>query len=187
VETGHEPCETPSTPKVAQVAGSLDIPVLIGMDGHVLGQGLELALASDIRIATPESYFGFHEINAGLIPSQGGTQRLPRLVGKAKALEMILTGEVVDAYAGQQIGLVHRILKRDDLASGTMALAREMATKSPTSLRYTKEAINKGMDLTLEQGLRLEADLYYLIHTTQDRVEGITAYREKRKPEFTGG
>ncbi|MDD3474141.1 MAG: enoyl-CoA hydratase-related protein [Syntrophaceae bacterium] len=170
---------------VEKIAGFY-IPTIIGMDGYVIGQFLELALAFDIRFATPHSYFGFPEINAGRIPYNGGTQRLPRLVGKGRAIEMMLTGEMIDSESAHRMNLVHRILAHDDLHSAVMHLSQEMAVKSPTSLAYVKEAINKGMDLSLEQGLRLEADLYFLMHTTNDRREGINAFKEKRKPIFEG-
>jgi enoyl-CoA hydratase/carnithine racemase len=121
-----------------------------------------------------------------MIPSDGGTQRLARLVGRGKTLEMILTGEVIDAQEALRIGLVHRVVPKKDLTEVAMKMAQEMASKGPIALRYTKEAVYKGMDMTLEQGLRLEADLYLLIHTTKDRTEGIQAFREKRKPKFEG-
>ena len=178
--------ESTGVPSPVDCISALQIPVIIGMDGYVLGEDLELALAGDIRMATPESYFGFPDISKGYMPSQGGTQRLPRLVGKGMALEMILTGSIIDANTSQRIGLVSRIVKRDKLNSEIMNMATEMSQKSPISLRYGKEAIHKGMDLTLEQGIRLEADLYYLIHTTNDRSEGIRAFQEKRPPEFKG-
>lgn len=173
-------------PSIVESAAGLEIPVIIGMDGYVAGQGLELALACDIRIATPESTFGLPQVSMGFIPFEGGTQRLPRLIGRAKAMEMILTGEMIDAKTGYEIGLINRIVKKEQLTSTIMTLAQEMSAKSPVSLMYTKEAVNKGMELTLEQGLRLEADLYFLIHTTRDRPEGIKAFQEKRKPNFKG-
>jgi enoyl-CoA hydratase len=151
-----------------------------------MGQGLELALACDIRIASETSYFGMPHIKSGLIPWDGGTQRLSRLVGRGKALEMILTGEIIDAQEALRIGLVHRVVPKKDLTEVTMKLAQEMASKGPIALRYTKEAVYKGMDMTLEQGLRLEADLYLLIHTSKDRSKGIQAFRAKRTPKFGG-
>jgi enoyl-CoA hydratase len=173
-------------PSIVQSAASLEVPVLIGLHGFIAGQSLELALACDIRIATSESQFALPQINMGFIPFEGGTQRLPRIVGAAKALEMILTGETIDAKTGYQIGLVNRIVNPDELTSAVMTMAQEMSATSAISLMYAKEAITKGMELTLEQGLRLEADLYFLMHTTKDREEGIRAFREKRKPKFKG-
>ena len=164
----------------------LDWPVIAGISGDAVGQGLELALACDVRIASETSCFGMSHIKWGLIPSDGGTQRLSRLVGKSKALEMILTGEVIDAQEALRIGLVHKVVSRKDLMEVAVKIAQEMASKGPIALRYAKEAIYKGMDMTLEQGLRLEADLYLLIHTSKDRTEGIQAFREKRVPKFEG-
>jgi enoyl-CoA hydratase/carnithine racemase len=173
-------------PSMVDAVSALEIPVIIGLDGYIIGQDLELALACDIRVATQESFLGFPHIEKGYIPSQGGTQRLPRLVGKGMALEMVLTGNLFDMETSRRIGLVSRIVKRNELHADIMTMANEMSQKSPISLMYSKEAINKGMDLTLEQGIRLEAGLYYLIHTTQDRSEGIKAFQEKRPPTFKG-
>ena len=186
-----ESCAEPDTfaipiPSIVQSAASMEIPVLIGLHGFIAGQALELALACDIRIATSQSQFALPQISMGFIPFEGGTQRLPRIVGAAKALEMILTGETIDAKTGYQIGLVNRIVNPDELTPAIMTMAQEMSATSAISLRYAKEAITKGMELTLEQGLRLEADLYFLMHTTKDREEGIRAFREKRKPKFKG-
>jgi enoyl-CoA hydratase/carnithine racemase len=164
----------------------LDRPVIAAISGDAIGQGLELALACDIRIASETSCFGMSHIQSGLIPWDGGTQRLSRLVGMGKALEMILTGEVIDAKEALRIGLVHKVVPNEDLTEVTMKMAQEMASKGPIALRYTKEAVYKGMDMTLEQGLHLEADLYLLIHTSKDRSEGIQAFREKRTPKFEG-
>ena len=164
----------------------LDRPVIAAITGDAIGQGLELALACDIRIASEMSRFGLPQIRAGHIPWDGGTQRLSRLVGKSKALEMILTGEVIDAHEALRIGLVHKVVPNKYLTEVTMKMAKEMASKGPIALRYTKEAVYKGMDMTLEQGLRLEADLYLLIHTSKDRSEGIQAFREKKTPKFEG-
>ena len=171
---------------LAESISKLDRPVIAAISGDAIGQGLELALACDIRIASEASRFGLPQIKTGLIPWDGGTQRLSRLVGRGKALEMILTGEVVDAQEALRIGLINKVVPNKDLMEVTMKMAQDMASKGPIALRYTKEAIYKGMDMTLEQGLRLEADLYLLTHTTKDRTEGIQAFREKRKPKFEG-
>ncbi len=164
----------------------LDRPVIVAINGDAIGQGLELALACDIRIASETARFGLPQIKSGLMPWDGGAQRLARLVGKGKALEMILTGEVIDVQQALRIGLVNKIVSPDKLMAAAIDLAQEMASKGPIALRYAKEAIYKGMDMTLEQGLRLEADLYLLIHTSRDRTEGIQAFREKRTPKFEG-
>ena len=171
------------------IAGSIakvDRPVIAAIQGDALGQGLEMALACDLRIAAETSRFGLSGIKAGLIPRDGGTQRLARLVGRGKTLEMIFTGETIDAREAYRVGLVNKVVPPKELMSTVMGMAREMATKGSIALRYTKEAVYQGMDLTLEQGLRLEADLYLLIHTTKDRTEGIKAFREKRIPKFEG-
>ncbi len=164
----------------------LDRPVVAAISGDAIGQGLELALACDIRIASETSCFGMSHIKSGLIPWDGGTQRLSRLIGRSKALEMILTGEVIDAQEALRIGLVSKVVPKKELMEVAMKMAQEMASKGPIALRYTKEAIYKGMDMTLEQGLHLEADLYLLIHTSKDRTEGIQAFREKKTPKFEG-
>ncbi len=171
---------------IAEPIAKMDRPVIAAIQGDAIGQGLEMALACDIRLAAETSRFGLPQINAGLIPWDGGTQRLPRLVGRGKAIEMILTGETIDAEEAYRLGLVNKVVPPEELMSTVMSMAREMASKSSIALRYTKEAVYQGMDLTLDQGLRLEADLYLLIHTTKDRTEGIKAFREKRVPKFEG-
>jgi len=164
----------------------LDKPVIIAINGDAIGQGLELALACDLRIASETSHFGLPHVKAGLMPWDGGTQRLSRLVGRGKALEMILTGERIDAKEAYRIGMVNKIVPSGELMKFVMNMAKEMALKGPIALRYAKEAISKGMDMTLEQGLHLEADLYLLLHTTKDRTEGIQAFRGKKTPQFDG-
>jgi len=171
---------------IAEPIAKIDRPVVAAIQGDALGQGLEMALACDLRIAAETSRFGLPQIKAGLIPWNGGTQRLTRLVGRGKALEMILTGETIDAREAYRVGLVNKVVPPKDLMSTVMGVAREMASKGSIALRYTKEAVYQGMDLALEQGLLLEADLYLLIHTTKDRTEGIKAFREKRVPKFEG-
>ena len=143
-------------------------------------------MACDMRIAVENTKFGLPQIKDGHIPDDGGTQRLTRLVGKGKALEMVLTGEPVDALEALEIGLVNRVVKSEDLQTETEALAANLLTKAPLAMRYCKEAVNKGLDMTLDQGLRLEADLYFLLHTTSDRTEGVQSYLQKRKPEYKG-
>ena len=171
---------------LAEPLSKMDVPVLAAIQRDAIGRGLELALASDMRIASETSRFGLTHVRTGFIPWDGGTQRLSRLVGKAKAMEMILTGEMIDAQEAFRLGLVNKVVPPGEVMAEVMRLAREMASKAPIALRYAKEALLKGMDMTLEQGLRLEADLYLLLHTTQDRTEGIQAFRNKRAPQFQG-
>ena len=171
---------------VAAAVASINRPVIAAINGDALGQGLELALSCDIRLASYQARFGLSQVASGLIPMDGGTQRLPRLVGQGKALELILTAETISAEEALAIGLVSKVVSQEKLAAEAEALAQTIASKAPIALRYIKEAVNKGLDLTLEQGLRLEADLYFLLHTTADRTEGIKAFLEKRPPKFKG-
>lgn len=171
---------------VATAIAAIDQPVIAAINGDALGQGLEMALSCDIRLASDRARFGFPQITLGLIPMDGGTQRLPRIVGKGKALELIFTGKTINATEALETGLVSKVIAQENLASEAEALAQSIAGKAPIALKYIKEAVNKGLDLTLEQGLRLEADLYFLLHTTDDRTEGIRAFLEKRTPRFKG-
>ena len=161
-------------------------PLIAGISGDVIGLGLEVILACDIRIAAEQSRFGSNHLERGSIPHEGGTQRLSRLVGKGKALEMLLTGNIIDSKEAYRIGLINKIVDGQDLDDVIRDTALEMASKSPIALNYAKETINAGMDMTLDQGLRLEADLYMLMHTSSDRTEGIRAFQEKRTPQFKG-
>ena len=171
---------------VAAAVAGIDRPVIAAINGDALGQGLELALSCDIRLASERARFGFPQVALGLIPTDGGTQRLSRLIGRGKALELIFTAETISADEALEIGLVSKVIPRSELAAEAEALARTIASKAPIAVRYVKEAVNKGLDLTLEQGLRLEADLYLLLHTTADRTEGVKAFLEKRPPKFKG-
>ncbi|MFH1647141.1 MAG: enoyl-CoA hydratase-related protein [Chloroflexota bacterium] len=170
----------------AGAIAAIDRPVIAAVNGDALGPGLELALAADIRIASSQARFGLPAVAGGSIPADGGTQRLPRIVGRGKALELLLTADVISAGEALEIGLVSRVVPPDELAAATEKLAGDIAAKGPVALRYLKEAVNKGLDTTLEQGLRLEADLYFLLHTTADRTEGIRAFLEKRPPKYKG-
>jgi len=173
-------------PGVAASVAGLEQPVIGAINGDALGEGLELALSCDIRLASRGARFGLPQVVQGRIPMDGGTQRLPRIVGKAKALELVFTGETVTAEEALEIGLVSRVVAPEDLMAESLALAESLAAKAPIALRFAKEAVSKGLDLTLDQGLRLEADLYFLLHTTDDRTEGIRAFLEKRSPRFRG-
>lgn len=182
----EDPAGLPLKYSPAEAVAAIDRPTLAAVNGDAIGEGLEIALACDMRIAANTARFGLPQISEGLIPSDGGTQRLSRIVGKGKALEMVLLGEILDAGTAFEIGLVNKTVDPEYLMTEVEGIAGNIAGKAPVALRYAKEAVNKGLDLTLEQGLRLEADLYFLIHTTADRTEGIRAFLEKRKPEYKG-
>jgi enoyl-CoA hydratase len=161
-------------------------PIVAAVNGFALGGGLELALACDIRIAAVGATLGLTEINLAIIPGGGGTQRLPRLVGRGKALELILTGGRIPADEALRIGLVERVVPTGEALKAATELARSMAAKAPVALRYAKEAVVKGLELPLAEGLRLEGDLSTLLRTTEDRLEGAKAFLEKRAPRWTG-
>ncbi len=161
-------------------------PIIAAIRGFALGGGLELALACDIRIAAEDAQLGLTEINLAIIPGGGGTQRLPRLVGRGKALEMILTGMRVPAPEALRLGLVERVVPVAELLPAAQALAKSIAEKAPIALRYAKEAVVSGLELPLADGLRVENDLATLLRTTEDRVEGARAFVEKRKPKWSG-
>jgi hypothetical protein len=170
----------------AGIVAALKQPVIAAIRGDAIGFALELAMACDLRIGTENARFGLEEIRDGLIPSNGGTQRLPRLIGQSRAAQMIFTGETIDAGEACRTGLLHRVVAPGDLTNCAMQMSQDMAAKSPLSLSYAKEALRAARDLTIDQGLKLELDLYLLLFSTTDRVEGITAFKEKRKPEFKG-
>jgi enoyl-CoA hydratase len=169
-----------------QVMDRCPQPIIAAIRGYALGGGLEMALACDIRIAADDAQLGLTEVNLAIIPGGGGTQRLPRLVGRGKALEMILTGARIGAAEALRIGLVERVVPAGELGPAARAFARSIADKAPVALRYAKEAVVKGLELPLAEGLRLENDLSVLLRTTEDRLEGARAFLEKRKPRWMG-
>ena len=172
--------------RVADSVAAIEKPVLAAIPGDATDQVLEVALACDVRIASDASRFGLTQIRDGLIPWDGGTQRLPRLVGRSLATEMILTARVLDAREALEIGLVNETLPAEMVVARAGEMAQLIAGHGPIAARYLKEAILKGADLTLEQGLRLEADLNLLLQTTKDRAEGIGSFLERRRPEYKG-
>jgi len=159
-------------------------PVICAINGDAVSAGLELALACDVRLACPEARFAFPETSWGLIPMAGGTQRLARIAGRAAALELILTAEPIDSQTALRIGLVSQVVPRDRLLAEASALAERIAARGPIAVRYAKEAVSQGLDMSLEQALRFETDLTIILQTTEDRAEGVRAFLEKRAPEF---
>ena len=161
-------------------------PIIAMINGFCLGGGNELAMACDLRIASDKARFGQPEINLGIIPGGGGTQRLARLVGEGKAMEIILTGDMIDAATAHSIGLVNMVVPHEELEAKTMALAAKIAEKSPVALRMAKEAVKIASRSNLDEGLRREVDLFALCFASEDKEEGVAAFLEKRKPVFTG-
>ncbi len=165
---------------------TLPKPVICAINGEATSGGLALALAADIRIAAEGARFALPEATDGALPIAGGTQRLVRLIGHAKALEMILTGDPIDATEALRVGLVSEVVPEGKLAARAQEIAQRLAERGPVALQFAKEAISRGIDMTLEQALRFETDLTVILQTTEDRAEGVQAFREKRKPKFKG-
>ena len=161
-------------------------PILAMINGYCLGGGCELAMACDIRIASEKAQFGQPEINIGIIPGGGGSQRLPRLVGLGKALELILTGDRIPAAEALRIGLVDSVVPHDELEKRTMELAEKIASKSPVAVRLAKVAVKASANLPLDQGLRHEQSLFSVVFSTEDKEEGVRAFLEKRPPQWKG-
>jgi enoyl-CoA hydratase len=164
----------------------LSMPSIALINGYAFGGGLELALACTFRLAAPTAKLGFPEIKLGLIPGYGGTQRLPRLIGEARATELILTGRTVEAEESERIGLVNRVVDSDLIEAGK-EFARQMTGYSLPVLGLARDAIRRSHDLPLHDGLQIEADLSTLAFQTKDAIEGMTAFIEKRKPVFRDG
>lgn len=164
---------------------SLEKPVIAAINGVCLGGGLELALCCHIRLVAEGSRLGQPEINLGIMPGFGGTQRLPRIVGQSKALELILTGDSISAQEAKSLGLVSQVIPPEDLLRQAQGLARKMASQSLPALRASLRAISRGADMTLPEGLALEARLFGGLCETEDKREGLAAFLEKRQPQFT--
>jgi len=161
-------------------------PIIAAVNGYCLGGGNELAMNCDIILASETAMFGQPEINVGIIPGAGGTQRLPRTVGKYKAMEMILTGRSISAEEAYRVGLVNRVVPAESLMDEAKKLAADIASKPPISIRSAKEAILKAHDTTVEVGLEFERKAFYMLFATEDAKEGMRAFLEKRKPSFKG-
>ena len=172
--------------RVAAFIGAVEKPVVALLNGDVIDHGLELALACDFRLAVAGARFGMTQVTRGAMPWDGGTQRLPRVVGRAWAADLLLTGRLIDAQEALDIGLVHEVHPADRLMERGEQLTRSLAALAPIAARYAKETVLKGMDMTLEQGMRLEMDMNLILQTTLDRAEGIASFLERREPKFTG-
>ena len=164
----------------------LNKPVIAAVNGIALGGGTELALACDMRIAAANASMGLTETRLAIIPGAGGTQRLPRLVGRGKAKELIFTGRRVDAQEGAQIGLVNKICQPEALMDECMAMAAMICETGPIAVQQAKYAINYGLETDLHTGLAIESNAYWVTIPTEDRLEGLAAFREKRKPVYRG-
>ena len=182
----EEACPAMARRLVANAVAGVPKPLIAAIHGEASGQGLELALACDLRIAARGTRFTLDQITQGQIPWDGGTQRLPRLVARGIALEMILTGKQIDSQEALKIGLVNEVVPAKELERRAREVAERVASLAPIASAYAKEAVHKGMDMALDHGIRLEADLAILLHTSRDRGEGIGAFLEKRPPSFTG-
>jgi enoyl-CoA hydratase len=161
-------------------------PVIAAINGFALGGGCELAMACDIRIASDRAKLGQPEINLGILPGGGGTQRLPRLVGLGNAYKLLYTGDVVNAEEALRIGLVDEVVPHDQLMERVRALAAQIAEKSPAALQFIKDAIKASVRMSLDEGVRFETTLFGLAFSTEDKEEGVGAFLEKRKAEFQG-
>jgi len=172
--------------QVMDTVEDLEKPVIAAINGYALGGGLELAMACDLRIASENARLGQPEINIGLIPGWGGTQRLPRFVGKSLAKEMIFTGRMIDAKTAEQHGLVNKVVPGDQLKSAVEEIATELVNKPPVAIKLAKELINNSTEASLRIGLTNESEAFGLVGSTEDYKEGTTAFLEKRKPKFKG-
>jgi len=186
--SGASPIDMLRTNRIAQWdrVRKVSKPVIAAVAGWCLGGGCELAMALDIIIAAESARFGQPEIKIGVMPGAGGTQRLPRAIGKSKAMEMILTGEPITAAEAERIGLVSRVVTDELLVEDALALAAEIAKRAPLALRLAKESVNAAFEMGLTDGLAHERRLFYLLFSSDDQKEGMTAFLEKRDPNFKG-
>ncbi|WP_316396251.1 enoyl-CoA hydratase-related protein [Bradyrhizobium sp. 33ap4] len=172
--------------EVLNLIENLGKPVIAAINGFALGGGCETAMACTIRIAAEHAKFGQPEVKLGLLPGGGGTQRLPRLVGKGRALQLILTGETISAHEAYRIGLVNEVVPAANLIARAEAVLKQIAANAPIAVKYSLDAANKGLDTSQSEGLALEASYFGICASTEDKREGTTAFLEKRAPEFQG-
>jgi enoyl-CoA hydratase len=172
--------------EVLDLIENLGKPVIAAVNGFALGGGCETAMACTIRIAVENAKFGQPEVKLGLVPGGGGTQRLPRLVGKGRALQLILSGEMISAQEAYRIGLVNEIVPATDLITRAEAILKQIAANAPIAVKFALEAVNKGLEASQDEGLLLEASYFGLCAATEDKKEGTSAFLEKRAPQFHG-
>ncbi|MGB9684660.1 MAG: enoyl-CoA hydratase/isomerase family protein [Candidatus Bathyarchaeales archaeon] len=172
--------------KICTALENLEKPVIAAINGYALGGGLEVTMACDLRIASENARMGQTEINIGLIPGWGGTQRLTRLIGATKAKELIFTGKMIDAKAAEQLGIVNMVVSPDKFREAVRQFALEIAQKAPVALKVAKALINKGAEISLDAALALEREGFGVVASTEDLQEGVSAFIEKRKPTFKG-
>jgi enoyl-CoA hydratase len=172
--------------RLGSIVEKLTKPVIAAVNGFCLGGGCEIAMACDLIVASEKAKFGQPEINLGIIPGGGGTQRLQRLIGSCRAKELIFTGDIIRADEADRIGLVNRVVPMDELLPTAKEIAAKIATKSSAALKLAKQAINKGMQTSLQDGLDYEYEMYALALSLEDKAEGVNAFLEKRKPVFVG-
>ncbi|MBO8181310.1 MAG: enoyl-CoA hydratase/isomerase family protein [Archaeoglobus sp.] len=170
--------------KALEAFEDLDVPVIAAINGFALGGGCEMAMACDIVIASEKASFGQPEINIGIIPGAGGTQRLARLIGWKRAMELCLTGDRISAGEAERLGLVNKVVKDEELENEVRNLAKKIAEKSPYAVMLVKQAVNRGFKMGLKDGIAYERDLFALSFSSEDAREGMTAFVEKRKAEF---
>lgn len=185
----EEPADLPGLSRLSagiEAIASIPQPVVAAVSGAAHSAGLELALACDIRLAAEDATFSLPETELGALPLAGGTQRLPRAVGRAAALRLVLLGETIDAAEAKRIGLVSRVAAVSELEAAARNVAEAIAERGPIATRLAKEAVHRGAEMTLEQALRYELDLTVLLQSTADRAEGVRAFAARRPPRFIG-
>ncbi|MDW7650414.1 MAG: short-chain-enoyl-CoA hydratase [Bacillota bacterium] len=165
---------------------NLPQPVIAAINGFALGGGCELAMACDVRLASEKAKFGQPEVSLGVPPGFAGTQRLPRIVGKGRAKELLYTGDMIDAQEAYRIGLANKVLPAEELLDAATAMAGKIASKGQIAVRLTKSAVNQGLEMDAERGMAYEAEVFGLVFSTEDQKEGMAAFLEKRKADFKG-